>query len=183
LNNFLRFLIKFLVIFLVLYLGTLAIIGLAAPGKYYSPFIEKYFDYVSWIKHSLMKGAAVIAHLFGFNTREEPGFLVRIIGGRGVIIAMDCVGYGVMSFWSAFVIASPGAWKRKIVWLLLGLISLWFINVLRIGIFLVAINKGWGMPLGWDHHTWFNIIAYAFIFLMIWAFDKNIKQRELQPNE
>jgi hypothetical protein len=49
---------------------------------------------------------------------------------------------------------------------------LYTINQLRIGLFLVAINKGWKMPLGWDHHTWFNIVAYTAIALMIWAFEK-----------
>jgi hypothetical protein len=38
---------------------------------------------------------------------------------------------------------------------------------------LVAVNKHWKMPLGINHHDWFTIVAYAVIFLMIFAFDKN----------
>ena len=52
-KSFIIFIAKFLGIVALLYFGTLAIIGLAAPGGLYAPFVEKYFDYVSWIKQSL----------------------------------------------------------------------------------------------------------------------------------
>jgi exosortase/archaeosortase family protein len=84
---------------------------------------------------------------------------------------MDCVGYGVMSFWTAFTLASDRSWKMRLAWLAGGLVLLWLINVIRIGLFLVAINKGWPMPFGLDHHTLFNIFAYGAIALMIWRFE------------
>ena len=93
------------------------------------------------------------------------------------IIAMDCVGYGVYSFWIAFVAANRGKFWKKTLWILLGVIVLWFINVIRITLFLVAINKGWPMPLGIDHHTWFNIVAYLMIFILIWLYDKSFTHR------
>lgn len=153
-------------------------IGLAAPGGYYSPFIARYLDYVSWIKISLIKGTRGILSLFNVATIEEPGFLVRYQGGRGVIIAMDCVGYGVYSFWAAFVLANKGGWTKKLKWIIIGVLGLWFINLLRITLFLTAINKGWPMPLGINHHTWFNIFAYLLIFLMIWLYDRDGKSRK-----
>ena len=174
-KDFTGFVIKFLLLFLLFYFGTIAIIGLAAPGDYYSPFIARYLDYVSWLKLSLMKGAAVVASMFGYDTIEEPGFLVRVVKARGVIVAYDCVGYGVLSFWAAFVLANKLLLRKKLSWLFAGLILLWLINVARIGLFLVAINKGWAMPLGLDHHTWFNIFAYGAIFLMIYYFDKRTR--------
>ncbi|MBS1735475.1 MAG: exosortase/archaeosortase family protein [Bacteroidetes bacterium] len=148
-------------------------IGLAAPGGYHILFIEKYLDYVSWIKISLIKATAFILSLFHIPTVSEPGFLIRFKGGRGVFIAMDCVGYGVYSFWIAFVIANKGVFWKKIKWIIIGVAGLWFINVIRITLFLTSINQGWPMPLGLDHHTWFNIIAYLLIFFMIWIYDKS----------
>lgn len=148
-------------------------IGLAAPGGYYVPFIGKYLDYVSWIKISLMKATGIILSLFHIPTATEPGFLIRFRGGRGVIIAMDCVGYGVYSFWIAFVAANKGKFFKRVRWIFFGVLSLWLINVIRITLFLTAINKGWPMPLGLDHHTWFNIFAYLLIFIMIWLYDKS----------
>lgn len=155
-------------------------IGLAAPGGYYIPFVQKYLDYVSWIKISLMEATRFILSLGNIQTHTEPGFLVRINGGRGVIIAMDCVGYGVYSFWVAFVAANAGSWQKKAGWMIFGLLLLWLINVIRITLFLLAINKGWPMPLGIDHHTWFAIVAYGMIFLLIWQYDKKTGNKILQ---
>lgn len=174
------YILKFLGIFCLLYFGTLAVIGLASPGgRVNSDFVAKYFDYVSWIKLSLMRAPALILSAFGIGTHEEPGFLLRFNGGRGVIIAYSCVGYGVYSFWIAFVLANKGKIWKKIKWAVLGVYALWFINVIRITLFITAINKGWPMPLGIDHHTWFNIFAYTLIFVMIILYDRSFrKQRE-----
>lgn len=179
-KSILIYLLKFAGIFSLCYFGTLAIIGLAAPGDYYSPFIHEYLDYVSWIKLSLIRATGFILSLFSIDTHTEPGFLIRITGGRGVIIAMDCVGYGVYSFWIAFVAANKGKFLRKLLWIVFGLLALWFINVIRITLFLTAINKGWPMPLGIDHHTWFNIVAYLLIFIMIWWYDKSLNPKKAE---
>ena len=127
----------------------------------------------------MINATAFILSLFNIPTHREPGFLIRINGGRGVIIAMGCVGYGVYSFWIAFVAANSGTLGKKIGWIILGVFILWFINVIRITLFLVAINKGWPMPLGIDHHTWFNIVAYAMIFILIWLYDRTSKNKIL----
>lgn len=179
-NNFTGFVVRFLVLFAIFYYGTLALIGIAAPGGYYSPFVQHYFDYVSWIKISLMKGVSFLLNLFDISTTHEPGFIVRMEHKRGVIIAYDCVGYGVYSFWAAFVLAIKTALKKKLFWLTGGIFLLWLINTLRISLFLVSINRGWAMPFNMDHHTLFNITAYTAILLMMWLFDRNTKELKVE---
>jgi exosortase/archaeosortase family protein len=98
--------------------------------------------------------------------------MLRYGQGNAVIIAMSCVGYGVYSFWIAFVVANKGRLLKKLIWIICGVLALWLINVIRITLFLTAINKDWPMPLGIDHHTWFNIFAYSLIFLMIWLYGR-----------
>lgn len=172
-KGFLKFVVKFLLLFLVFYFGTLMVIGLGAPGGVYFPFVDKYLDYVSGISHTLVAGTRGLLQIAGIETYTLPNFIVRITGGTGVRIAFDCVGYGVMSFWLAFVLASTGVFWRKMVWVGVGWLVIWFININRIALLLLAYNKGWGMPLGIDHHTWFNIVAYAAIFTMMYIFDKD----------
>ena len=172
------YLVKFLGIFCVLYFGTLAVIGLAAPGGYHSLFIHKYLDYVSWIKNSLINTTAFTLSLFQIPTIKEPAFALKIAGGSRIIIAMDCVGYGVYSFWIAFVLANRGAFSKKLVWVIMGLLALWLINDIRITLFLLAINRGWPMPLGIDHHRWFAIFAYLLIFILITLYDRSLKRAE-----
>ena len=131
----------------------------------------------------MIKATGFILALFNIHTHTEPGFLIRINGGRGVIIAMDCVGYGVYSFWIAFVAANTGTVLKKTGWIISGLLILWLINVIRITLFLVAINKGWPMPLGIDHHTWFTIAAYGMIFILIWLYDRSSQNKILKKTK
>ncbi len=154
------------------YYGTFAIIGLSSSSGYYIEFIHRYCDYTIILKNSLLKGAGIIAGIFGYETVYESGDLIRVVGQRGVKVAISCLGIGVMSFWAAFIISSNLLKKMKVLWLSAGLIILWIINICRIGIFLVSINKGWSLPFGLDHHTWFNILAYSAIFCMIYLFEK-----------
>lgn len=172
---FLIFLAKFIGFFLLFYYGTELVIGLSAPGGMYSPFVEKYLDYVTWISNALIKGSQVFVGMLGYDTYTADNFVVRIVDGRGVRVAYGCVGYGVMSFWLAFLIAVKESWKTKLIWLAIGWAMLYVINVMRIGLYLLAVNKGWPMPFGIDHHTWFNIVAYGCIFLMMYFFDKKTK--------
>jgi exosortase/archaeosortase family protein len=174
-KKFIVFAAKFLLLFALFYFGTLGVIGLASPGRLYSPFVDHYFDYVSWIKWSLLAGTKLFLSIFGIPSYIEPAFIMQGENGYRVELAMDCVGYGVYSFWAAYVIAGDDSIGRKIKWVTGGLLLLWAINVIRISGVLVAINRQWAMPLGIDHHTWFNIFAYAAIFGMMYFFERREK--------
>ena len=176
-KEFFIFTIKFIILFLIFYYGTILMIGLTKPGGYYLGFIDKYLDYIKWLRISLIKGASVIAYFFGYDTIIEPGYLLRVIHSRGVIVSYNCAGYGIISFWMAFVLASKNYYLSKLLWVICGSLLIWVINVIRIGLFLVAINKGWQMPLHIDHHTWFNIVAYAAVLCMIFVYDKKVTVR------
>jgi exosortase/archaeosortase family protein len=175
-RSYLWFLVKFICLFVLFYYGTKFFIGASAPkGSYYIPFIAEYLDYISWMRSLLLHGAGWVAGLFGYETQFEDPFLIRVVEGRGVFVAFSCVGYGVMSFWSAYVLANRWKFPDSLLWLVLGNLIIIIINVFRIGLFLVAINKQTRFPFGIDHHTWFNIVAYIAIFMLIYFFEK--KQR------
>ena len=176
---FIRFVIKFLVIFLICYYGTFALIGVTVPGGYYSSFIDQYLNYVSWVRISLLNGTKIMLSFFGVDTYRAGEYNLRIVNGRGIRLVYGCLGFGVMSFWVAFVLASADKIKRKLIWTILGLCFIWVLNITRLSLLLVATNKGWPIPLGWDHHTWFTIFSYLFIFILIYLFNrKNADQGE-----
>ncbi len=174
-NKFIRFTALFIGIYLLCYYFTKIIIGISIPGGIYSPFVEKYFNIASWLRSSLILSSKFFLHHLNFQTVRVDDYLLKAIDGRGVRIVYACLGFAVMSFWLAYILASFTNVKMKIVWVVGGLFSLWLLNVARISLVLVAANKGWYFPFGWNHHTWFNIIAYSFIFFMIFLFEKHIK--------
>jgi exosortase/archaeosortase family protein len=166
------YILKFAAAFCFFYFGTLAVIGLSTPESYYSPFVAKYLDYISLLRSSLLHTSKAVLSLFNINTDFRDRYTLMAAHG-GIRMVYTCIGYGVMSFWAAFVFANKGSWKRKTIWIIGGLFALWLINVLRISLLIVALDKKWPMPLGLDHHTWFNIVAYLLIFLMIYLYDRS----------
>lgn len=100
-----------------------------------------------------------------------------MVNGSWVKLVYACLGVGVMCFWLAFVLANTGGLVKKITWLFIGLISIWLINVLRISIVLLANNKHIKMPLGLDNHTFFNILAYGAVFILMFLYDRSFNKK------
>jgi exosortase/archaeosortase family protein len=179
-KKFIRFVVIFITVFLVCYYASLFLTGVAVPGGMYSPFVEKYFNIAAWLRTSLLIGSTFLLSIFGTETVRINEYVIRAVGGTGVRIVYACLGFGVMSFWIAYIVANIASLQKKLVWVSGGLLFLWTLNVVRISLVLVAGNKGWHFPFGWDHHTWFNIIAYLAIFAMIYFFEKSLKKNFTQ---
>ena len=177
---FLRFLVTFTIVFLFCYYGALFITGLAAPGGMYSSFIDTYVNIADWLRNSLIFGTQKIVSIFNIQTIRITDYELRIPFANGIKIVYSCLGFGVMSFWTAYIVATDALKSKKVLWLFVGLILLWIINIFRISMVLIAGNKGWKFPLGMDHHTWFNIAAYLFIFTMMYFFERSIKKNSIE---
>ena len=175
-KNIWLYILKFAGIFCILYFGTLAVIGLSSPaGNYYSSFIDHHLDYISPLRNSLLYASQGLLSLLGYRTYITFPNLLMLQSGGGIDIAYDCLGYGIISFWIAFVIANKGTVQKKISWIFGGTFFLWCINVLRLSLILIFIKRKWDIPF-FDQHTWFNIAAYFFIFLMIFFYDRSFLQ-------
>ena len=172
LKIFFRFVIVFIAVFLLCYFGALLITGLAVPGAHYSSFIERYFNLAAWLRSALIICSKTLLSVFGITTFRADEYILREVNGRGIRLVYSCLGFGVMSFWTAYIIASADSWKRKLCWLPAGLLLIFIINVARISLVLQAANSDRQFPFGWDHHTWFNIIAYIFILGMIFLHER-----------
>jgi exosortase/archaeosortase family protein len=181
-KQFLIFIIKFILFFLFFYYGTKGVIALSATEGHYSKFVADYLDYVSLLKRSLIWGTRLLLSFFHIETYQVDPFVVRIKYGVGVRIAHGCVGYGVYSFWLAYILANSFKAKIKMKFIVIGLFLLWLINVLRISLLLVTMQNNNQMPLGLDHHTWFNIVSYVAIFAMIYGFERKSVNQEKKSN-
>ena len=165
------------------YYGTIAVEGVAAPGHIYWPFVQHYLDYPSWLRASLLNGSKLLLSWFGYDSFVQDSYHLRIVGGSAVQLIYACLGVGVMSFWLAFVVANKGSWKRKIVWILGGMLCIWLINVTRISLVLVKNNSGRDMMWGLDNHDFFNILSYVALFLMIFFYDRIERRRKEHGEE
>ena len=175
-NRYLLYLVKFACIFSVFYFGTLLIIGLSSPENFYAPFIARYCDFITPLRYSILHTADYFLNLVSYQTDWANSYTFGIVGGQRVKMVYSCVGYGVMSFWGAFILANNGKTVQKLLWLIVGWVVLWCINVLRIVILLIILKDGNELQLPFDHHTLFNVAAYMAIFAMIFIYDRSNRQ-------
>lgn len=163
---------KFIIVFCLLYYGTKAVIGVTVPGGYYIEFVKRYLDYPSWLRYSLLYGTHLLTGLFGFDTYLPDGYHIRMVNGHGVRLVYACLGYGLLSFWIAFVFAGKERVVSKLKWIAAGCAVIWFINVARISLILAATNSNWHPNMPIDEHTLYNAVVYATIVLMAWLFKR-----------
>jgi len=175
-QSFIKYLAKFILSFCVLYYGTIAFIGISSPGGYYVDFLNKYLNYVTWLRAGLLYSSTFVLDLFQYQVYLPDMYTIKLQNGRGVHIGYDCIGYGVLFFWIAFVFANTIPFASKVKWMAGGVLIIWMINVARVCLLLVAVNNNWKSPFNFDNHTWFNIVAYAAIFTMIYFFDVAYKK-------
>lgn len=180
-RSFLFYTLRFLGLFILFYIGSLLVIGLSTKENMYSPLVANYFDFITPLRDSILTTAGFLLRFASFPTQRIDEMTLVITGGRSIRMVYSCVGYGVMSFWAAFVIANRGDVVSKLKWLFGGWVALWFLNVIRVIALLLAIRKKPAtemMPL--DHHTIYNIISYLFIFGMVYFYDHIRKHQDAQ---
>lgn len=161
------FITKFLVFFLLFHFGNEAFIGITAPGGLHIPFLENHLDYVDWLRSSILYASRLVAeHLLDIDCTVQLPYTLRAFTGHTVRMVYSCIGLGIMSLWAAFIIAHPVRIKVMLRWLILGIVAIWIINVFRVALILMALQRHWNHSKYLDHHDIFNIIAYIMIFVL-----------------
>ena len=172
---FLTYLVKFLLTFCILYYGTKAMIGITTPGGYYVAFADKYLDYISGFRSLLLNSSKLLLQVIGYDVYLKDSYTIKMVNGNGVQIVYSCLGYGVISFWIAFVFANKTSFRKMLQWMLGGVLVICLLNVFRISLMLISVNKHWPSLFNLDNHTWFNIVIYGVLFFMIYLFDRSEK--------
>jgi exosortase/archaeosortase family protein len=181
-NPFLLYLLKFCCLFCIFYFGTLLIIGLSSKENMYNPFVANYLDYVTSLRNLILNCSNGLLQYFNYSTFWDDQYTLGIQGGKSVRVVYSCVGYGVMSFWAAFVLANDGSLRKKGIWLFSGSVMLLVLNILRIFFLILALNSKSTYSIRFDHHIIFNVVAYGLIFLLIFFYDRSKKQHfQLDP--
>ncbi len=166
----LRFLVVFIGLFLIFYYFNIFYFSITSRGSHYVPFFDEHLNYIRWLRNLLLTVSRSIVNMLGFTCISNDHQL--LVAGRGIIdVVYSCLGLGVMSFFAAFVIAYPKKLKPKLIFLLIGLISIQVLNVLRFVLLAVLWDKKSHLIL--DHHTIFNIIIYIIIAITLYFWVKH----------
>ncbi len=179
-RSFLMYLIRFLLLFTFLYYFIFFFIGFTSPGGYYNAYLDQHFNFIKAFRKFLLLAAQVFLNLIGYHAYLANEFVIRLQHGNGVRLVYSCLGYGVLSFWTAFVIANEGRFFKKVLWVIGGSLMICLINILRISFLLLSNNKIIRFPFGMDHHLLYNIFVYVLIFILIGLYDRSMMKTEVK---
>lgn len=161
-----RFAATFLLLFFIFYSFNMLAIGLSSPGGLYIPWLQKHADYIELWRRLTIEATAGLLYLMHFEPNTNK-FGLSIYGLSGFKLVYSCLGYGIMSFYAAFILAFPKPTKAKLFMLSGGLLTIQFLNIVR----LTLISIYW-KPMykhAWiDHHTWFNLTIYLLVLFMLY---------------
>ena len=156
-----KFSLTFIALFLAFYYFNIGFFSItSAQSANYNSFIADNFNYIRLLRHILLFCTSFFLGCLGFsNVTNEYELLIA--GHGGIRLIYSCLGLGLMSFFTAFVIAYPKAFKKKAVFLIAGLFIIQLLNILRMA--MVALFWGRKAQHIIDHHIIFNSIIYVII--------------------
>lgn len=98
------------------------------------------------------------------------GRVIRFPSGSGVWVADACTGLATVGLFAGFVLAFPGSWRRRVVFIPVGIVLIHLANVLRIAFlaWLRDVNPDLFIPV----HAWGSTpFFYAVVFglWMVWV--------------
>ncbi|MDN5286190.1 MAG: hypothetical protein JWR38_2464 [Mucilaginibacter sp.] len=169
-NPVIKFIVTFIILFLVFFYFNILFLGIISPGNYYSSFLAEHLNYIQGLRSLLLSGSAQILEWFGYDTIYNHVDL--LVAGKGTIrLAYDCLGFGIMSFFTAFVIAYPQKLNQKLIFLVSGILVIQLLNIVRFVLLALFWNKRANQII--DHHTVFNIIIYIIIIISLYFWIKH----------
>jgi exosortase/archaeosortase family protein len=171
-NPAVAFATRFIVLFAGLYGFYLIYLGIISPGNIYSPFLDHNFNFISGLRHLLINTSVGVLHLLGYTTKATDVQLM-VPAHNIIIIGYDCLGFGVMCFFTAFVLAYPKSLRLKMIFITIGLLTIQLLNVCRF----VWLTLYWHHSRVYiaDQHTVFNLVIYALIMVSLYFWIKTPK--------
>ncbi|GAB3927751.1 exosortase Y [Mucilaginibacter myungsuensis] len=165
-----RFIVLFVGLFLIFYYGNLMVWSLVSPnGKHYNEFVDAHLNYIGGMRSILVNLTVNSLKLLGYKVIYNQDS-IRVIGRNGILIAYDCIGMGVMSFFTAFTIAYPKPIKIKVIFLIAGIVVIQVLNICRMCLLALYWHKPQVRSI--DHHLVFNVVIYAVIGVSIYFYTK-----------
>jgi exosortase/archaeosortase family protein len=169
-NESLKFVFLFIVLFAFFYYFNIYFFSLTSEASAHrNSILVEHFDYIRGLRLLLLHLSTQVLNWLGYSAITDEYNL--LVAGRGKIqLVYSCLGLGVMSFFSAFVLSYPKKWKQKIMFLVAGLFAIQFLNVIRFVVLALFWHPSNNKII--DHHTIFNLFIYTVIAVSLYFWVK-----------
>lgn len=118
--------------------------------------------------------------LIDFGEQAGKYHAVGIDGSSGVLIGDPCNGITLFALFAGFIIAFPGPWKKKLIFIPTGILLIHFVNIVRV-IILCLITYYAPDALDFNHDYTFKVVVYGFVFLLWYLWVTRIAGFSLKP--
>ena len=143
----------------------------------------------SWLTIQVVTGTKVGLDLLGYDSdfgqtdikNPQSSRYIYIDNQPVVLVADECNGFELMALYIGFLLAFPGPWKWKAIFILVGTVVIFIVNILREVV--LALNyKYFQESFDFNHKYTYVFVVYSVIFL-IWRFWLNNYSLISQKNE
>ena len=157
----LKFAILFPSLFMLFYYFNIAFIGVTTPGGYYVEALDNNLNYIKAWRDFDISCTAMLLRGLGYEVLTKA-LSLQVSGKSGFILVYSCLGYGILSVYAAFVLAYPKPFKKKLSFLVTGIVGFQAINIMRLC--LIALYwKSTPLLFKLNAHEVFNYLTYALI--------------------
>lgn len=116
---------------------------------------------------TVIRGTTIGLSIFGYETKGADS-MVYIDGQPVVLVADACNGLELFALYVGFLLCFPGKWKYKFIFIPVGIILIYMINVLR-EVTLALNYKFFQETFDFNHKYTYVFIVYIFVFA-IWRY-------------
>jgi exosortase family protein XrtF len=111
-----------------------------------------------------------ILELLGYAVFTGTERVIGVDGTGGLWIGDNCNAIALFALFAGFIISFPGSWKKKLLYIPIGIVIIEILNVLRV-VALAMLDTYSRKWTEFNHTYTFTIIIYGCIFLLwiIWV--------------
>lgn len=134
----------------------------------YDYLLTPYTSLDFWLINSIIDTAEYGLTSLGYELIPKNSlyqYHMGIQGTTGVVIGNPCDGLSLFILYSAFILVFKGKWWVKMLFVVLGITLIHFLNVIRV-IGLALVVKYSPGSLDFHHSYTFTLFVYLFIFLL-----------------
>lgn len=180
-DSYVKFIISFIGIYLGLYFFNIIYIGITSKGGIYIPFLDENINYIKWWRTFSIESSAKILRWMG-HTVLTGSTQLKVVDRFGFTLIYSCLGYGIMSAFTAFCISFPSPFKYRWGFMVTGLVFIQLLNTIRF-VFLSLYWDKHNPLLPIDHHDLFNIFIYMILIAICYFWIKYSTYSENAQNQ
>ncbi len=136
----------------------------------------------NWMIIRTTSVAATILTSLGNEVNYDGARTIGIEGSSGLWMGDSCNAITLIALFTGLIIVFSGIWWQKLIYIFIGSICIWFLNVLRV-VFLAIINYQSPELTEFNHTYTFTILIYAFIIFLWYWWIKKYSGMEILKNE